>query len=85
MKLIELSIDGMHCGGCVSRVSQGLKNAGGTPVEVRVGHARVSYDQGRTSLNDFISALGRMGFTAKLAENEDGNDSESRVGLGGGI
>jgi copper chaperone len=83
VKTIQLSIDGMHCGGCVNRATQGVKNAGGTPLEISVGHARISYDESHTSPNDFVSALNRMGFTAKLAENEDGKDSESNVGPGG--
>ncbi len=61
MSEITLSIDGMHCGACVKRVTQALQRVPETEVEeVRIGAARVkSPDAGAV-----VAALSKAGYTA---------------------
>ena len=62
---LSLKIDGMHCGGCVNRVTQALNKAGGVTVEkVEVGSAVVKYDPEATSAEAIVDAVNRIGFTA---------------------
>ena len=63
MENLSLSIQGMHCGGCVARVSTALKSVPGTKVEeVVVGSARVSFDPQKTSATELIGAVNDLGF-----------------------
>ena len=68
METITLSIKGMHCGGCASKVSTALKALPGTKVEeVAVGLARVSIDPRLTSAAALIVAVDNLGFKATTA------------------
>jgi copper chaperone CopZ len=65
MKSVEFAIDGMHCGGCVQRVSDALKKVPGVVAErVEVGKARVQLDEGKQSA--VLAALDRLGFEARI-------------------
>ncbi len=65
---LTLSIDGMHCGGCVNRVTLALKKVDGVAVEaVEVGSARVQFDPAATDAQEIVEAVNRIGFTAKVA------------------
>ena len=77
MAIVELRIEGMHCNGCVTRVSQAMQKAGAAPEAVTVGHARVRYDEAGLPLATLISALGRMGFVARV-------DNDTPAGAGEG-
>ena len=69
MESITLSIDGMKCGGCKTKVSMALSAVVGAKVEeVAVGSARVSFDPERTTAAALISAVERLGFKACSAE-----------------
>ena len=69
METIDLSIQGMHCGGCTARVSTALKSVPGTTVEaVAVGSARVSFDPQKTSATALIAAVDHLGFKATTAQ-----------------
>lgn len=62
-KNLKLTISGMHCGGCVTRLSNTLRKIDG--VELRhaeVGAAEVAYDDERVSLEQIASAVERIGF-----------------------
>ncbi len=62
-KLLRLNIDGMHCGGCVTRLSNTLRKLEG--VELRhaeVGAAELAYDDQRISGEDIAAAIERIGF-----------------------
>lgn len=62
---LQLSIDGMHCDACVSRVTTALKTIEGVEVEqVLVGSARVSYDPELVRPEQITSAVDDIGFTA---------------------
>ncbi|WP_446744124.1 heavy-metal-associated domain-containing protein [Silvibacterium acidisoli] len=66
MSEITLSIDGMHCGACVRRVTQTLDRVPGTTVEeVRLGAARVQAE----ASEPLVAALAKAGYAAR-AENQ---------------
>ena len=68
METVNLSIKGMHCGGCAAKVSTALKALPGTRVEeVTVGSARVSFDPQKTSADAMILAVDTLGFKAAKA------------------
>ena len=63
---LTLSIEGMHCGGCVGRVTaalQGIKGVALGPVEV--GSAHVTFDPDLVSTEDIVAAVNRIGFSAR--------------------
>ncbi len=67
---ITLTISGMHCGGCVRRVSAGLGGVdGATDVKVDVGNASfvVDDDDGDDDVNGIVdeakAAVAALGFT----------------------
>jgi len=65
---LQLSIDGMHCGGCVARVTSTLKKLDGVEVlEVQVGSARVEFDAARTAPEAIAAAIEKIGFPTKPA------------------
>lgn len=69
METVNLSIQGMHCGGCAAKVSNALKALPGTKVEeVAVGSARVLIDPQKTSAAALISAVNNLGFKATAAQ-----------------
>jgi len=67
MAEFTLKIDGMHCGGCVRRVSQALTSTPGVAVdEVTVGAARLHSDNMPVAMDAAIAAVARAGYTAQL-------------------
>ena len=59
---ITLTIEGMHCGACVRRVTQALQRVPGTTVEeVRIGAARVQSEDSAP----LIAALTKAGYPAR--------------------
>ena len=68
METLNLSIQGMSCGGCASKVLAALKSVPGTTVEeVVVGSARVQFDPKQTSDSALITAVNKLGFKAAKA------------------
>ena len=68
METVNLSIQGMHCGGCAAKVSSALKALPGTQVEqVAVGSARISFDPQKTTATALIAAVNSLGFKAAAA------------------
>jgi copper chaperone CopZ len=66
---IELLIEGMHCGGCVTRLTAMLKKVPGVQVEnVAVGSARVLAGAGVTT-EALAQAVAKAGF--KMLETRD--------------
>lgn len=67
MAQFKLKIDGMHCGGCVRRVSQALASTEGLEVnEVTVGAARLASATEPPPVDQAIAALAKAGYTAHL-------------------
>jgi copper chaperone CopZ len=66
MKL-DLTIDGMHCGACVRRVTLALQKVdgveGGT-VQVEIGSASVNYDAEKATRQEIVDAVNGIGFSA---------------------
>ena len=61
----KLKIEGMHCDGCVRRVTQALNALDGVRVEsVEVGSATVVLDSARISSQQVAAAVNGIGFTA---------------------
>lgn len=66
MKTVKLSVDGMHCEGCVSRVKSALDEVPGvTDVEVSLdrNEAEVTADDS-TSEESFVKAVEEAGYSA---------------------
>ena len=67
---VKLSVDGMHCGACVRRVSKALEGVRGVaPARVDIGSAEVSYDPNSTKLEALLAALKKAGYTARETPN----------------
>jgi copper chaperone CopZ len=65
---IQLSIEGMSCGHCVSRVRRALQSIEGVEVRsVEVGSAVAEVDPARTKPEDLIRAVDDVGFVATIA------------------
>lgn len=65
--IVKLSIQGMHCDGCVRRVTNALSAVEGARVEsVQVGSATVAIDPAHASAEQIASAVDRIGFTAQV-------------------
>lgn len=67
MEDVQLSIEGMHCGACVRRVTNALTGVGGVRVDsVEVGSAKVGIDPAATTVEQITSAVERIGFKAHV-------------------
>ena len=65
--IIQLSIEGMHCGSCERRVTTALAGVDGVRVEsVEVGSAQVKFDSAKASAEAITAAVNRIGFTARV-------------------
>lgn len=65
---LHLAIEGMHCGGCVTRVTNTLRKLEGVEVrDVQVGSAELSYDEATLQPAAIVEAVNRIGFTAREA------------------
>ena len=63
---LSLTIEGMHCDGCVRRVAAALKKVESAEVEkVEVGTAQVQFDAERASKQELIDAVTRIGYKAR--------------------
>ena len=64
---LRLSIDGMHCGGCVQRVTRALEAVKGVELNsVEVGSAEMIFRSDRTSAEEIATAVNRIGFSARI-------------------
>ena len=69
MSEFKLLIEGMHCGGCVKRVTKALEQVPGVDVKsVEVGSAVGSMDASIASVKELLEALTKAGYPAKLGE-----------------
>ncbi len=63
----RIHVEGMHCAGCITRVTAALKKVNSVEVEdVQVGSARVLYDAACTSPPLIAAAIDRIGFQSRL-------------------
>jgi copper chaperone len=64
---IRLSIEGMHCGACVRRVTDALAGVEGVQVDsVSVGSAKVGFDPAAVAPEQITAAVERIGFKAHI-------------------
>jgi copper chaperone CopZ len=69
MERTTLTIEGMHCGHCVTAVSDALKAMSGVEVEqVAIGSAVVQYDAQRHTTDDLVTAIADIGYSAWVEE-----------------
>lgn len=63
---LRLSIEGMHCGGCVRRVTAALEGVKGVETgKVEVGSALMTFDPDQAIAEDIEAAINRIGFAAR--------------------
>jgi copper chaperone len=66
---LTLSIDGMHCGACVRRVTDALQKVNGVQVgSVAVGSAQLDFNPKETTAEEITAAVNRIGFQAQVKE-----------------
>lgn len=67
MENIRLSIEGMHCGACVRRVTDALSRVQGVRVDsVEVGSAQVGFDPAAVTCEQVTAAVEKVGFKAHI-------------------
>ena len=67
---LTLSIEGMHCGGCVRRVTTALEGVKGVELgSVEVGSAEMTFDPNRVSAEEIAAAVDRIGFSARVEKS----------------
>jgi copper chaperone CopZ len=67
---LTLSIEGMHCGGCVRRVTTALEGVKGVELgSVEVGSAEMTFDPNRVSVEEIAAAIDRIGFSARVEKS----------------
>ncbi len=67
MTEFTLRINGMHCGGCVRRVSQALASVeGAVAKDVQIGTAQLTSELDPAPVELAIAALAKVGYTAHL-------------------
>jgi copper chaperone len=65
---LNLSIEGMHCGACVRRVTNALQTVPGVQINsVEVGSAKLSFNPDDTTPEEITAAVNGIGFPAKVA------------------
>ncbi|MEO6816358.1 MAG: heavy-metal-associated domain-containing protein [Edaphobacter sp.] len=66
-KELRLSVEGMHCGACVRRVTNALQGVDGVQLDsVDIGSAQMTFDPAQATLENVISAVNDIGFHAHL-------------------
>jgi copper chaperone len=64
---LTLSIEGMHCGGCVRRVTAALQSVKGVELgSVEVGSAQMTFHPDQASADEIAAAVSRIGFSAQI-------------------
>jgi copper chaperone len=64
---LTLSIEGMHCGGCVHRVTTALQAVDGVEVgSVEVGSAQMTFDPNKAGAEEIAATVNRIGFFAQV-------------------
>lgn len=74
---VDVTITGMHCGGCVRRVTATLKDFG-EPVTVEVGHAHLVMEDAPPLADltaDITAAIADLGFTVERVTAAAANDA----------
>jgi copper chaperone CopZ len=63
---VSLSIEGMHCGACIRRVTDALGKMEGVHVNsVEVGSASLTFDPEQVTVEKIAGAVNKIGFMAR--------------------
>ncbi|HWZ49989.1 MAG TPA: heavy-metal-associated domain-containing protein [Granulicella sp.] len=66
---LTLSIEGMHCGACVRRVTNALQAVPGVAVgSVEIGSAKLAFDSEEATAQEIAAAVSGIGFTASITQ-----------------
>ena len=66
---LKLSIEGMHCGACVRRVTTALQAVPGVQVgAVEVGSAKLAFDPEEATAQEIAAAVNGIGFPARIEQ-----------------
>lgn len=66
---LKLSIEGMHCGACVHRVTNALLTVPGVELNsVEVGSAQLQFNPDEATPEQIAAAVNGIGFTAQIAQ-----------------
>jgi copper chaperone CopZ len=66
---LQLSIEGMHCGACVRRVTTALAEVAGVQVgSVEVGSAKLAFDPAKASAEEIAAAVSGIGFASHIEQ-----------------
>ena len=66
---LKVTIDGMHCGACIRRVTTALQSIPGVQVNaVEIGSADVSFNPADLNPAQITAAIDRIGFTTRSAQ-----------------
>ena len=83
MDTIELTVDGMTCGSCVSAVRRALGAVRGVQsvdVQLETGKATVQGNQVAAQVNALLAALASAGFSAREADAAHAQSAPSSCG-----
>ncbi len=70
-KPFTMKVQGMHCGGCVSRVRKALEQLGVACDEVEIGTVRGTFDTTEITPEQLMAAIQSVGYTGAF-EAADG-------------
>jgi len=66
---LKLSIEGMHCGACVRRVTTALQAVPGVQVgAVEVGSAKLAFNPEEATAQEIAAAVDGIGFPARIEQ-----------------
>ncbi len=83
LKPVTLTVENMHCGGCMRKVERALMATPGVAsarAHLSARRVAVSYDASRTDTDALVAALGAWGFTAAelVADTSDADEKRNR-------
>lgn len=63
---MNTKIEGMHCGGCMSRIEQALRLAGAQDVDITIERqfAHIVFDDAKIEASALIDAIKSLGYKA---------------------
>lgn len=68
-KTLRLSIEGMHCGACVRRVTDAVQRVDGVNLNsVDVGSAQMTFNSDETTAEEIAASVNRIGFQANIEQ-----------------
>ena len=72
-KVAKLNVNGIHCNGCVSKITEALDSLNMdqiTEVNIETGNVKVTYDSKKAGLSDIKSKISELGFQVESVELE---------------